>query len=196
MAWAGFLRLDEMTYTSTDLKKALFSRTRVTKSDVSFAEGNQYQLLRVKQSKTDTKHTEVQIILAAAGEKTCPVAALSPLHTLNPQHPDTHLFRLSSGAFSRHSVISNLKKRISLLSLSQSDYSSHSFHKSAALHARDHGMLDEMIQRLGRWTSNAFCSYSTTSPESLYNLNLSFQKGMPLAVPRAVVPPSKKVSRA
>lgn len=48
-------------------------------------------------------------------------------------------------------------------------------------------MLDEMIQKLGRWTSNAFRLYFTTSFESLYNINLSFQKDMPLAVPRAVL---------
>ncbi len=196
VAWEGFLRLGEIIYTSTDLKKASFSRTRVTRSDVSFAEGNQYAVLHLKQSKTDTEQTEVQMILAATGKRTCPVAALARLYTLNLQHPDAPLFRLSSGAFSRNSVISTLKKQISLLGLSQSDYSGHSFGKSAAPHAADHSMLDEMIQRLGRWTSNAFCPYFTTSSDSLYNLNLSFKKSMPLAVPRAVVPPSKKVSGA
>ncbi len=196
VAWAGFLSLGEIIYTSTDLKKASFSRTRVKRSDVSFAEGNQHTVLRLKQSKTDTEHTEVEIILAATGERTCQVAALARLYTLNPKHPDTPLFCLSSGAFPRHSVVSTLKKRISLLGLSQSDYSGHSFRKGAAQHTADHGMLDEMIQRIGRWTSNAFRLYFTTSPESLYNLNLSFQKGMPLAVPRTVVPPSKEVSRA
>ncbi len=48
-------------------------------------------------------------------------------------------------------------------------------------------MLDESIQRLGRWTSNAFKLYFTTTPETLFDLNLSFQKGMPLAVLRATV---------
>ncbi len=110
VARAGFLRLGEITYTITDLKKASFSRTRVTRSDVSFAEGNQYEVLRQKQSKTDIKNTEVQIILAAAGERTCPVAALARLYTLNLQHPDASPFRLSSGAFSRNSMVSTLKK--------------------------------------------------------------------------------------
>ncbi len=44
-------------------------------------------------------------------------------------------------------------------------------------------MLDESILRLGRWTSNAFKLYFTTTPETLFDLNLSFQKGMPLAGP-------------
>ncbi len=44
-------------------------------------------------------------------------------------------------------------------------------------------MLDKSIQRLGRWISNAFKLYFTTTPETLFNLNLSFQNGRPLAVP-------------
>lgn len=145
VAWAGFLLLGEITYTSTELKKASFARTQVTRSDVSFAEGNQYTVLRLKQSKTDTEHTGVQIVLAATGEKTCPVAALARLYASNPHQSDAPLFRLSSGAFSRHSVVSALKKKISLAGLPQSDYSGHSFRKGAAQHTADHGILDEMI---------------------------------------------------
>ena len=44
-------------------------------------------------------------------------------------------------------------------------------------------MLDKSIQRLSRWTSNAFKLYFTITPETLLNLNLSFQNGKPLAIP-------------
>lgn len=40
VAWAGILRLEEITYTGTELKKALFLKTRVTRSNDLFAEGN------------------------------------------------------------------------------------------------------------------------------------------------------------
>ncbi len=167
MTWAGFLRLGEITYIGTELKKASFSATRVTKSDISFSKGNQYLVLCLKQSKTDTKHTSVQIILVATREKTCPVAALARLYTLDPQPANAPLFRLLSGAFSRFSVVTALKKRFSLAGLEQADYSDYSFRKSAAQHAADHGMLDKMFQKLGRWTSNTFQLYFTISPESL-----------------------------
>lgn len=147
--WAGFLRLGEITYTGTELKKASFSDTKVTRSDISFSKGNQYAVLRLKQSKTDTKHTGAQIVLAATGEKTCPVAALARFYTLNPQPANTPLFCLSSGAFSRFNVVTVLKKRLLLAGLAQSNYCGHSFRKNAAQHAADHGMLDEMIQKLG-----------------------------------------------
>lgn len=46
MAWAGFLPQGEITYTGIELKKSLFSKTRVTRSDLSFAEGDQHAVLR------------------------------------------------------------------------------------------------------------------------------------------------------
>ena len=144
-------------------------------------------MFRLKQSKTNTKHTGAQIVLTATDEKTCPVAALSCLYTLDPQPANALLFRLSSSAFSRFSVVTALKKRLSLAGLAQSNYFGYSFRKDAAQHAADHGMLDEMIQKLGWWTCNAFRLYFTTLPKLLYNLNLSFQKGMPLAVPKATI---------
>lgn len=148
VAWAGFQGLEEITYTSTECKKAFFSKTKVRRSDVSFVEGNQYAVLWLKQSKTDTEHTGIQIILAATGEKTYSVATLAHLYTLDPQPPAAPLLHLSSGAFSCFSIVSALEKLILLAGLAQSDYSGHSFCKSAAQYAADPSMLDEIIQKL------------------------------------------------
>lgn len=65
VAWAGFMRIGELTYTAADAKKATFSKTGLTRSEISFAESDQYAILCIKRSKTDTEHTGVQIILAA-----------------------------------------------------------------------------------------------------------------------------------
>ncbi len=132
VAWTGFLRLGEITYTGTELETASFSTTRVTRSDISFSKGNQYAVLCLKQSKTDTKHTGVEIILVSTREKTCPVVALARLYTLDAQPANAPLFRLSSGAFSRFSMVTALKKRLSLAGLEQANYSGHSFRKGAA----------------------------------------------------------------
>lgn len=148
VTWSGFLRLSEITYTENELKKASFLDTTITRSDLSFSEENQYEMLRVKQSKTDTRHTGVRIILAATDEKTYPVAALIYLYIQDPQLVNTPLLCLSSSAFSRFSVVMALKKYISLTSLAKSDYSGHNFCKGAAQQAPDHGMLDEIIQKL------------------------------------------------
>ena len=93
-------------------------------------------MLRHKQSKTDTNHTGVLIMLAATNDATCPVTALRSLFTHNPQPPHN-------------------------------------------------GMLDEDIQKLGRWTSASFRLYFVASAQTLYNLNMNFKTGRPVALPRA-----------
>ncbi len=129
----------------------------------------------------------MQIILAATCEPTCLVAALRRPFIQDPHSPNTPLFRLQSSIFSRQAFVNILKQNIAAVGLLKANYSGHSFHKEAAQHVADHGILHESIQRLGRLTSNAFKLYFTTTPETLFNLNLSFQKGIPLAVPRATV---------
>lgn len=59
VAWAGFMRMEELTYTAAEAKKATLSETGLTRSDISFVEGDQYAILRLKQSKTDTEHSGV-----------------------------------------------------------------------------------------------------------------------------------------
>jgi hypothetical protein len=189
IAWAGFLRLDEITYTTSDLKKkAAFIAIKTTRSDISFAENDQYAILRLKRSKTDVNHSGVQIMLAAINEATCPVRALRRLFCMNPQPINALLFRLvdGSGSFSRIAAIKVLKIRLAEKRINAKSYSRHSFRKGAAQHAFDNDMLDENIQRLRRWTSNAFQLYFKTSMESRFHLNLNFQQGRPLAIPRVV----------
>ncbi len=155
VAWAGFMKMGELIYTAAKAKKATFAKTGLTRLDISFAEGDQYAILRLKRSKTDTKYTGVKIILAATGERTCPLAALRKLFIQDSRPVNAPLFRLQSAAFSRQGVVNILKQRIAAEGFSESNYFGHSFRKGEAQHAADHGMLDESIQRLGHWTSNA-----------------------------------------
>lgn len=57
VAWVGFVRMRELTYSASELKKETFKDTKLTRSDISFAEGDQYAILRLKRSKTDVEHT-------------------------------------------------------------------------------------------------------------------------------------------
>lgn len=104
-------------YTDTKFIIASFSSTQVTRSDISFAKGNQYAILWLKQSKTDTKYIGVQIIFVATGEKTCLIAVLIQLYTLDSQPTNAPLFRLSFGAFSQFNMMLILKKQIALAGL-------------------------------------------------------------------------------
>ena len=105
VACAGFMRMGELTYTAAELKKDSFKETKLTRSDISFSEGDQYAILRLKQSKTDVEHTGVQIILAATGEPTCPVSALRRLFIQDPRPADAPLFRLAALLPPTHSII-------------------------------------------------------------------------------------------
>ncbi len=109
VAWVGFIRMGELTYTAAEAKKATFAETGITRSDISFAEGDKYAILRLKQSKTDTEHTGMQMILAAIGQRKCPIAALRRLFIQDPRPANAPLFKLQSAAFSRQGVVNILK---------------------------------------------------------------------------------------
>ena len=64
VAWAGFLRMGEFTYTDAESQARTFADTKLTRSDITFSEGDQHAILRLKRSKTDVNHTGVEIILA------------------------------------------------------------------------------------------------------------------------------------
>lgn len=42
------MRISELTYTAAKAKKATFAETGLTRSDITFAEDNQYAILRLK----------------------------------------------------------------------------------------------------------------------------------------------------
>lgn len=166
-------------------KKTTFVETGLTKSDISFVEDDQYAILCLKRSKTDTKPTRVQIILAAMSENTCPIAALRQLFIQDPYQTIAPFFSLQSTSFFCQVVINIFKQHIAVAGLPKSNYFGHSFQKREVIHAADHGMLDK--KKLGCQIFNAFKLYFITTPKTLFNLNPSFQKRMPLAVSRAIV---------
>ncbi len=132
VAWDGFMRIGNLTYTAAEAKKATFAETSLTKSEISFVEEDQYTILRLKRSKTDTGHTWVQILLAATCEPIWPVAALRRLFIQDPRPSNAPLFRIQSLEFSRRAVVNILKQRITAKGLPVANHSGHSFRKAAA----------------------------------------------------------------
>lgn len=184
VAWAGFLWMGEFTYTNAEFQTRTFVDTKLTRSDITFSDEDQHAILRLKRSKTDLNHTGVEIILAATHDTTCPVTALRTLFTRDPQSHTAPLFRLTgrSTAFSRKPVLDILQSRLRQFNITTSkSYTGHSFRKGAAQHASDNGMLEQHIQKLGRWTSRAFQLYFETSVSSLYTLSMRFQTGRALS---------------
>jgi hypothetical protein len=56
-------------------------------------------------------------------------------------------------------------------------FSGHSPRRGAAQHAADNGILEYDIQRLGRWSSDAFKGYFHISQAYKYSLNRRFLTG-------------------
>ena len=179
LAFAGFLRTAELTYENKDLtNKAVFEHTKLQRRDITFAEDNEHAIIHLRSSKSDYEHTGVEIVVARTGEATCPVSALRALYTLDPQAPRAPLFRTSEGPFSRNHYINVLRNRLKNKGyINWRDFSGHSPRRGAAQHAADNGILEYDIQRLGRWSSQAFKGYFHISQAYKYYLNKRFQTG-------------------
>ena len=180
VTWAGFLRMGEFTYTKTEHgNRKLFSGTKLTRSDITFSENDQHVVLWLKRSKTDVKHTGVEVIIAATNDSLCPVSALRKLFMLDPQPNNAPLFSLAGGAaFARNPVIEILRQRLQSVGISHQSYSGHTFRKGAAQYASDNGMHS----KIGLMVFTSLPTVFRTSTSSLYSLNLRFQTGRPLAV--------------
>ncbi|KAJ3453583.1 hypothetical protein MRS44_017830 [Fusarium solani] len=190
VAFAGFLRVGEFTYKREDLgTPSIFLATKLTRSDIRFSSSSDHAQLTLKRSKTDRRHEGVQIILARTGDGACPVDALQKLLLLDPKEHDAPLFSFHRRPFSRSNSLSTLSTKLRTLGLQTDGYSGHSFRKGAAQHAHDSGILNDQIQMLGRWTSEAFRVYFTTNASVLYQLNHQFQTGSPAPL-SLVQPPS------
>ena len=156
--FAGFLRSGEFTYETRDLSSwRTFESTSLLRSNVRFSDSFDHAILTLKRSKTDLEHKGVQIVLAASLNSTCPVLALKRLFENDVQPPNAPLFRFNSRAFSYSNFVTALRRRLQQYGISNStSYSGHSLRRGAATQAKANGMLDTDIQRLGRWSSEAF----------------------------------------
>jgi hypothetical protein len=179
-AFGGFLRSGEFTYEARELRNiTTFQNTRLLRSDVTFSENNDHVSIRLKRSKTDTGHKGVEIIIAASNSSTCAVRALQRLFRLDPQPPTAPLFRFTNQTFSYSNFVTAIQTRLRQHGFPHwNAFSGHSFRRGAALTAKLNRMLDSDIQRLGRWTSEAFQRYIDTDLSYRYRLNKQFVSGV------------------
>ena len=177
LVWAGLLQMGEFTYINAKSQACTFANTKLNWSDITFSKGDQHAILWLKRSKTDVNYIGVEIILAATKDKTCPVTALRTLFIRNPQPRTALLFRLTGIfiAFARKPVLDILQEQLKAhIIIAPKTYTGHNFWKEAAQHASNNRMLDQHIQKLGRWTSKSFQLYFETSVSLLYTLNMRF----------------------
>lgn len=174
IAWAGFLRSGEFTYSKSDRNHADFLKNHLLRGDVTFSEDGKYVIIRLKRSKTDYKFRGVDIVLAASDHACCPVTALRKLFEEDPQELTEPLFRwhTKESAFTYDRLVSRLRARVHECGIKDPNgFSGHSFRRGAAQTAENHGFLDHEIKECGRWTSEAFRGYFSKSMQAVYGLN-------------------------
>ena len=179
LAFAGFLRTAELTYEAKDLdNKPVFQHTKLQRRDITFSDDDDHVILSLRSSKSDYDCTGVEIVISRTGDDTCPVKALQALFSHDPQPPHAPLFRSSTGPFSRQKYINELRRRLRNKGYTNAhEYAGHSPRRGAAQHAADNRILDPDIQKLGRWSSQAFKGYFHISQAYKFALSRRFLIG-------------------
>ena len=160
LAFAGFLRAGEFTYTAHDLKDVEFHKWFLTRRSVRFHDD--YIELTLPASKTDPFRQGVTLTIAATGVDACAVTALQRLFHDWPAPLSTPLFQIG-GSFTRQRLTETLRETLIAVGI-DGHYTGHSFRRGAATSAREAGLSEDEIQLLGRWKSDSYRLYTVTHP--------------------------------
>ena len=161
MAFAGFLRIGEFTYSIEDQADPDFASWFLTKASTILH--NDYVELSLPASKPDHFRQGVTIHIASAEDEACLVAALRLLFLRFPALRHAPLFNIRSG-FSQQWVTQMLRDILLKLGCT-GKYSGHSFRRGAATSARDAGLNEDRIMLLGRRKSDSYKLYIETHPQ-------------------------------
>ena len=170
LAFAGFLRIGEFTWTSFDA--ADFCRWNLTRGSISI-KANKLELI-LPSSKTDPFRKGVTITIAASNDVACAVASMRNLTQRFPAESTTPLFD-PGFPYTRGHVTAVLRRCLAMLRI-EGQYSGHSFRRGAATSARRAGLSDEEIQSLGRWKSNSYRLYIEASPSYILSASRRLQQ--------------------
>lgn len=163
LAFAGFLRIGEFTYSINDRSDPEFAKWFLTRRSVAFYKD--YIELSLPASKTDPFRQGVTILIASASDDACPISSLQNLFNRFPAPKHAPLFDAGVG-FSRQWVTQMLRDILMTLGIT-GNYSGHSFRRGAATSARDAGLTEDRIMLLGRWRSDSYKLYIETHPQHI-----------------------------
>ena len=171
LAFAGFLRAGEFTYTAHDLKDVEFHKWFLTRRSVRFHDD--YIELTLPASKTDPFRQGVTLTIAATGDDACAVTALQRLFHDWPAPLSTPLFQIG-GSFTRQRLTETLRETLIAVGI-DGYYTGHSFRRGIATSAREAGLSEDEIQLLGRWKSDSYRLYIITHPARILAASRRYQ---------------------
>jgi len=155
----GLFRLGELTVTSRESMPLTIRNLSWfwSKAGLGFS-------IRLDQSKTDPWRRGVDVRIVH------PVAVSAMVAYLSSRPGATAVDPLFSWAdnrsVSRSTFIPVLRKSLRLAGIDDTHYSGHSFRKGGASALAEAGAPDSVIQALGRWRSDAYKVYITTSEDA------------------------------
>ena len=163
LAFYGFLRVSEYTYSPAN-------RTFLRRSDIKFSKA--HLSVKLRKSKTDQFSKSV-VRICGNNKLDCPVTHMKDYLRLNYNSKDSSLFifrrkPLTPKIFNK--VFRNLVHRSGL---NPKNFSSHSLRSGAASTETECGVLEWLIQKLGRWKSGCYKIYIPDPKKAKFKAQLA-----------------------
>lgn len=157
IAFHGFLRIGEITIRS---HSAPHRALQLNECIVHASSPRRGVELTLTNFKGNTNRAPFSILIPPCAQpQYCPVAITSEYLSLRGNKPGTLFLDAAGRPITRAVFSSFLNKVIASAGYSTSHLKPHSFRIGAATTAAAQGISDDVIQRLGRWRSNAYQRY-------------------------------------
>eukprot|EP00038_Savillea_parva_P003891 m.131502 g.131502 ORF g.131502 m.131502 type:complete len:347 (+) comp11314_c0_seq2:3943-4983(+) len=170
----GLCRVGELVSASTG---DFDGETTLRACDVEFGNdwrGPRFADVRIRASKTDVFRRGTTIRLFASGSPLCPVSALerfSRSRMTRGLSSTAPFFVDASGRYiTRGKVTSVIKQLASSAGFDASRFASHSMRAGGATTLASLGYDTTVIQKLGRWSSDAFATYISVPDETRFGV--------------------------
>lgn len=158
VAFAAFMRLGELVCKSNSNAVKVLQRSDVSVSSDSSAPSIK-MVLRHYKTQVDNHPVSLQLISKNVSSRYCPVLAVKQYLKVFT-HTEGPLFQMSNGHPVMYTLVSQrLNQALTFAGLDPGLYKGHSFRIGAATEAAKLGLSESVIQRLGRWNSNAVQRY-------------------------------------
>ena len=164
MCFFGFLRSGEIT---TPSLSGYDPQSHLSWGDIDKFASPSCVRVHLRRSKCDPFGRGVDVYFGRTDNVVCPVRALLTYVASRGNHAGPFFVHPDSTPLTKTHFTDAVCLALQHAGLEPRDYAGHSFRISAATTAASAGMVDSLIQTLGRWCSAAFVSYIRTPPTQL-----------------------------
>lgn len=157
LAFHALLRVGEFTVRNPSLAHATLQL-----ADISFIHEQHSTVLQVtlRHFKGNIDLQPFRLVIPSSSVSAyCPVITLKSYLSIRGNYPGPLFLDDKGCPVSRHAFSTSLRNILTSLGITSSDYKPHSFRIGAATTACSLGIPDNLIQRMGRWKSDAFKRY-------------------------------------